>query len=62
MGIAEFILSAVEGLHPSYGISESLSLSHSSFSSMHVHAAVYADGLARHEIAVVGGEKDHGAD
>ena len=29
---------------------------------MHVHAAVDADGLAGHEVAVVGGEKNYRAD
>lgn len=28
---------------------------------MHIHAAVDGDGLAVHEIAVVGGEEDRGA-
>ena len=29
---------------------------------IHVHAAVHRDSLAGHEVAVVGGEKDHRAD
>jgi len=29
---------------------------------MHIQTAVYRDGLAGHEVAVVGGEKDHRAD
>src|SRR5262245_36990890 len=29
---------------------------------MHVHAAVHTDGLAGHEVAIVGGKKNHGAD
>ena len=33
-----------------------------SISSMHIHAAVDADGLAGHEVAVVGGEEDYRAD
>ena len=31
-------------------------------SSMHIHAAVDTDGLAGHEVAVVGGEENHRAD
>jgi len=29
---------------------------------MHIHAAVDADGLAGHEVAIIGSEEDYGAD
>ena len=38
------------------------SLSLVSIPSMHIHAAVDDDGLAGHEVAVVGGEEDDRAD
>ena len=54
----------IAGLHPFYGISESLSQISVArlYRSVHIHAAVDTDRLAGHEAAVVGGKEDHRAD